>query len=312
MSRGGGGVDRRDTRARNFLFGDRRSVEATLAAWSAWRERGPDGGLKRVVLLALRGEAANLLGTVAGLRAVEQLRGERFGFVLQVELPRGSGKQDELAAIGVSTRAAPATGIFVVVDPGTRGDRTAESRRVLEALRAHLEGPASASPVLILARSETSTGAAGASALRLGPRPGRVERIVCDLPAPLMDPLVEGVLAGMLADAPDDSPVVVTGVGARVAAVALGVGDLFIESAGAAHVLGNAQLAELARRVVVPPELTAWGAAPRTVADTLLALGAQITTLGAGAAKVSGLLVEPEVGPADPRSPFEVAHAGVV
>ncbi|MCC6997807.1 MAG: hypothetical protein IT370_24535 [Deltaproteobacteria bacterium] len=302
MSRANAGVDRRDTRARNFLFGDRRSVEATLAAWSAWRERGPDGVVSRVVRLALRGEPANLLGTAAGLRAVERLRGEAFGFELRAELARGDASRDVLSAIGARTGPTPVTGIFVVVDAG---GRAAESRRVAEAVRAHLEGPASAAQVLVLADVDSPP-------LRLGQRAGRVERVLCALAAPLMDPLVEGVLAGMIEEAPDDTPVVVTGVGPRVAALALGVGDLFIEYAGAARVLSAAQLAELARRVVVPDALVAQGKARSTVGAALAALGVEVMNPGAGGAKVSGLLVEPEVGPAEPRSPFEVAHAGVV
>jgi len=306
MSAASAGVDRRDTRARNFLFGDRRSVEATLAAWSAWRERGPGGALTRVTALALRGEPANLLGTAAGVRAVERLRGEAFGFELRAELARGAASRDVLSAIGARSGPTPMTGIFVVVDLDT-GDRAAESRRVAEAVRAHLEGPASAAQVLVLADANTPQ-------LRLGHRAGRVERVVCELAAPLMDPLVEGVLASMIAEAPEDTPVVVSGVGPRVAALALGVGDLFIEYAGAAHVLSAAQLAELARRVVVPDALVAQGKARSTVGAALAALGVVVTNAGAGAAKVSGLLVEPEVGPevgpGNPAAPGEVAHAG--
>jgi hypothetical protein len=271
-------IERRDTRARCFLFGDRRSVEATLALWAAWRD--PQDPAHRIEAVRLRGEPANVLATAAGIRAVETLRGSPFGFALRAELPRRLTPGRALETTGARAADAPPDAVYLVLDAD---DGTSpEARRLRESLRAHLEGPAAAAPVLIVAAEAAET------RLRLQ-RPGRVERVYTDLAAPLLSPIVEAVLIGML----ESRPIVVCGQGARVVQAALGAGDLFIEyQGGPAERLDRARLGAEAARVLVPAALLA--GARQSVADALAALGVELGETDARGTP-EGLVLEPVV-----------------
>jgi hypothetical protein len=254
-------VDRRPTVARNFVAGDRRSVEWALEQWLDMRPP--------VDTVTLQGDPAYVAATALGLRDLGRLRGSSSApFALSCELlgSPGSPAGPALAAAsgaGVLRGREVGHGDLVVVVDGH--DLPPAGRRVAEqAVDAAEHGGVVVVP----------PGVAVPRSWRAGRRLERVQVVVSTLASLMLDPAWEGTVA-------DRGPrrLCVCGQGARLFGAAVAAGDYFLERAP--EVLGPRETSHaLLGHVVILEDATtpppAWRDADTVWRETCLAAGARV------------------------------------
>jgi hypothetical protein len=275
-------IDRRATCTRCFVYGDVRSIEATLEAFDAWRD--PRDPRRRVGTLVLAGDPLHVVATAQGIRDLERLRGVAFGFDLAVTGAAPSADAivacAEIADPPRDDRAAP----ILLVDADDGMERSARGRRALtatieHAVRAH-------APILVVLRDAAQL----ASSLRRALDAAVALDIVrFDGHNPFLLPSVEGFFA-------DRAPrhIVLAGHGPRVLSAAIGAGDFFLERGGdPSHLSRRARHALVRRACIVERFVVDPGSlAGRALPTELQRLGVHIVE-GTFAGDPDGILVHP-------------------
>jgi hypothetical protein len=233
-----------------------RSVEATLELFDGYRS--PVDPSRRVSQVVLAGEPAHVLATAQGVRDLEYLRGEPFGFALAA--CRASAERT--AALGCTVADALADDArpfaLLLIDADEAMAATPAGRRALQAARSLRATHAPAATVVVLRH-----GARLAPGLADGGH-GPFDLVRYDGHNPLLLPALEGILA-------DAAPACIAlgGRGERLAGAALGAGDFFLERAGDPTRLTARDRTALAARACVlaglacdAPDLAAFAVAP--------------------------------------------------
>ncbi|MBI5496332.1 MAG: hypothetical protein HY904_15020 [Deltaproteobacteria bacterium] len=268
-------VDRRPTVARNFLSGDRRSVESAMEAWTAARPP--------VTRVVLSGAGVHVAATALGLRDLATLRGRPGPFFPVVTgLP-----------VPGPTAVTPPEALARAAGCGTAGWSDVRPGDVVwlvdgEALPRGME-----KRLLELAVPLVCTlppGALVPSSWRRRRLSGRLHVLPCPVESAGLWPAWEGTLEDL---AP--ARILVAGRGARLFGAAVAAGDFFLERLAVTLRGDDADAVPRTRTAVLAPATdapAAWTDAAATWRHAAVRAGATVQAAAAGAEP--GVVMVPE------------------